>query len=582
MTIDAEPFQGKTWAITGTLPDMTRAQAAAALKERGAKVSKSVSSRTDVLVSVGYNPSQRKYFSSKELKARQNNVTIINEAQFAALLKGEPAHVVLALESKPDDRIEVSTHDALASFREIVYDAPTLDTWEAIWRLVDQCPPEDLPLVIDYVEGHLEAWPLTYEQPLDRRPQTPHLKPRTRFATRRLRQLPSEWLTDLFLGIDSPKLRLVRSANFMGAKMTGKIGLKVLECASLNNLVHINLGRNKLSGQFFKALRAATHLQSLKHLSLNHSNLGESAIKGLCGDATWRATHLDLRGAELKGQGLPLLLKSPCWASLEILNLGALRGRSHDPTRALADAPHIGRLRHLTLDHCRPISVANFRALMTQSHQLTHLRELNLVSDDITHEHIDALVEAHHIHQLETLSLSRKCSGPSVAALIGAPHTQHLKKLTLNGQHGVIEALASSQIKPRDLTISHGFHRAARHALLSSDLLTDVRALRLELDIDERSDARDFVIQLIQHPQLTHLEALTLMGVDVDDDILHTLIDAKDKLNTMHRFNIACRSHLNHASKAMARRLIAAASYNPPLQSRFKNQFYHVLRREDP
>ncbi|MEL6178352.1 MAG: BRCT domain-containing protein, partial [Myxococcota bacterium] len=160
---EGDPFKGKTWAITGAVPGMTRSEAFAELKKRGAKATKSVSSKTDVLVSQGYDPGDRVRLSNKEIKARQNDIPIINEKQFLALLKGEALEAVESMAPVAKPRKTVSTTDALVGFREIVHDEPSIKTWNTICELVDACEPDDLPVVIDYLDGHLSSWPVTYD-----------------------------------------------------------------------------------------------------------------------------------------------------------------------------------------------------------------------------------------------------------------------------------------------------------------------------------------------------------------------------------------------------------------------------------
>ena len=43
-------FSGKTFVVTGSLPDMTRTEASTQIKTRGGKVTSSVSSKTDYLI----------------------------------------------------------------------------------------------------------------------------------------------------------------------------------------------------------------------------------------------------------------------------------------------------------------------------------------------------------------------------------------------------------------------------------------------------------------------------------------------------------------------------------------------------
>ncbi len=72
-------FSGKTLVLTGTLESMTRSQAKKALERLGAKVSSSVSSKTDFLVA-GASP------GSKITKAHDLGVKILEESEFAQML----------------------------------------------------------------------------------------------------------------------------------------------------------------------------------------------------------------------------------------------------------------------------------------------------------------------------------------------------------------------------------------------------------------------------------------------------------------------------------------------------------------
>lgn len=72
-------FAGKTFVLTGTLHKYKRAEAAEMIKERGGKVTDSVSKKTDYLL-VGDDP------GSKLDKARELGVQVLNEMQFEQLL----------------------------------------------------------------------------------------------------------------------------------------------------------------------------------------------------------------------------------------------------------------------------------------------------------------------------------------------------------------------------------------------------------------------------------------------------------------------------------------------------------------
>ncbi|MGR4869820.1 NAD-dependent DNA ligase LigA [Variovorax sp. LARHSF232] len=76
-----KPLAGKTFVITGTLPNLSRDEAKDKLEAAGAKVAGSVSKKTDYLVAGAE-------AGSKLDKAQELGVTIIDEAQMLALLPG--------------------------------------------------------------------------------------------------------------------------------------------------------------------------------------------------------------------------------------------------------------------------------------------------------------------------------------------------------------------------------------------------------------------------------------------------------------------------------------------------------------
>lgn len=76
------PFFGKTLVFTGTMPTLGRAEAKTMAQDVGAKVSVSVSKKTDYVIAGAE-------AGSKLEKAQQLGVTVIDEAEFLRLLKGE-------------------------------------------------------------------------------------------------------------------------------------------------------------------------------------------------------------------------------------------------------------------------------------------------------------------------------------------------------------------------------------------------------------------------------------------------------------------------------------------------------------
>ena len=73
------PLEGKTVVLTGTLPELTREEAAALVKSAGGKVTNSVSKKTDYVVA-GENP------GSKLAKAEKFGTEILDEAGLRELV----------------------------------------------------------------------------------------------------------------------------------------------------------------------------------------------------------------------------------------------------------------------------------------------------------------------------------------------------------------------------------------------------------------------------------------------------------------------------------------------------------------
>lgn len=76
------PFFGKTLVFTGTMPTLGRAEAKTMAQDAGAKVSGSVSKKTDYVIA-------GEEAGSKLDKAQQLGITVIDEAEFLKLLRGE-------------------------------------------------------------------------------------------------------------------------------------------------------------------------------------------------------------------------------------------------------------------------------------------------------------------------------------------------------------------------------------------------------------------------------------------------------------------------------------------------------------
>jgi DNA ligase (NAD+) len=75
-------FAGKTFVLTGTLPTLTRDEAAAMIEAAGGKVSGSVSKKTSYVLA-------GEEAGSKLEKAQQLGVPVLDEAEFRRMLAKE-------------------------------------------------------------------------------------------------------------------------------------------------------------------------------------------------------------------------------------------------------------------------------------------------------------------------------------------------------------------------------------------------------------------------------------------------------------------------------------------------------------
>ncbi|MFC7224724.1 NAD-dependent DNA ligase LigA [Halalkalicoccus sp. GCM10025322] len=82
---ESDEFAGRTFVLTGSLPDRTRAEATEAIERRGGSVTGSVSGNTDYLV-VGEEPG-----TTKREEARANDVPELTPDEFETLLEGREA-----------------------------------------------------------------------------------------------------------------------------------------------------------------------------------------------------------------------------------------------------------------------------------------------------------------------------------------------------------------------------------------------------------------------------------------------------------------------------------------------------------
>ncbi len=524
---NSDPFKGKMWAIASAVPGMSHVDVSKALQKRGARLSNTLTQRVDALVSAGYTHDKKSGFSDKELKARQYNIPIVNEAQFLALLRGETASEVEALGHAPEDNPKISLDDALTRLRGMAHEEPSYQVWQKTCKLLDQCSDEDLPMALDYIEGHLDRWPEVYAMEWGARVQQ-----------HQWRHLPAAWRRDMLAGRDNPRLRLVRIINLNSTRAPASAEPQALLGAkSLNRARMIDLGRNRPSAELLRALRSAKHLASLTHFYMGDMTLTEAACAALAGPATWSATHLSLRSANIESNGLAVALGGECWTHLRELNLHQQRQRNACPAQALADARHIAHLETLLLDY-NEISATGLKALMSTD-QLANLRELNLYGCRLGPAHIDALTEAHHLTHLRRLKLGELTTATQMNDLMNAAHLEGLQTLSFDARNNNgVTALAASSLRPRELSITQNLTEENVAALLGSRALEKVERLNLNMNFRSHELNLRLGCMFLSHRSMQGVTSLNMSSVPIDNAVLKILLHEGQHLGQLQRLGL--------------------------------------------
>jgi uncharacterized protein (TIGR02996 family) len=207
-------------------------------------------------------------------------------------------------------------------------------------------------------------------------------------------------------------------------------------------------------------LAASPHLHRLQSLRLALSQLDPEHVREACA-APW-ANRLTVLQFDNRGPDAPpgpfggMVATSPRLARLEQLALFRT-GETAESLAALAGAPHLGSLRHLSLawHELAPVAavLAHARglpslvhlglygcglddagvALLAASSFLARLRRLNLTENDVSDIGAIALAGSPHVSNLIALNLTsrRPLTDRGVRALLESPHLSGLRYLWL-------------------------------------------------------------------------------------------------------------------------------------------------------
>ncbi len=520
-------FKGKTCAVTGTLKTMKRSEAQAKLKAVGAIITKSVSSKTDYLIAGSA-------AGSKLDKARMRGVTVLNEDQFLAALEGKKVQDVEALATVPEPVEEVDLGAALVEFRQLAYGTPDAKVWKQICDLMDRCPDATLPMAVDYVDGLIDRWEGKHSM--------------YDYGNRKgddVRVAPYAWIEQIMLGKDSPRWQLIRSMNCHNTKLTGKVAQNMLEVPSLTNLQALHVGRNNLSGTFYKKLRTCPRMASLTHLSMAHNRFKSPHAKAWQGPSALKSLrYMSVHSGRFDEQEhFETFIKADAWADLEELDLGycnlrqgaaALAGSAikalkkldisgnstgSDAAATMLSAPGLRTLTSLNTYH--NTLKGDGAAVLAQAPFLKTIEYLNISYSSIGADNAQKLIANLTNPAIHTLILSRARLGTNGAvALANATHMTHLTELGLyeNGIKDVgmlailgakhLANLTSLQFGENPITV------ATLEGIVEATHLTKLNNIHL---YNCARLSEDDLLVLTEAPHLKSLTSISLPRQDYSD-----------------------------------------------------------------
>jgi len=368
-------------------------------------------------------------------------------------------------------------NNTLTRLRDLLFEDPHPAAWAAIVEAIDASPtPGDRGLVVEYVAGHLDAWP------------------------DELRAAPEDWWHAR--QDDEPV-----------------VGWELVRCLDLSH----NRYRTPRAKRFLKS----KHMRDLPALLLAGSNLTSQGLISLAHNKNIdHLTTLDISNNPIRTvRGLAPLIDSK-----NLLNLKTLRLRNNDlKSNAIAELVNallIDNVTELDLSGNR-LLIAGTRAVVN-SNRLQHLQALWIEDAGMSDKTARLFARASNLPALRRLHAGRNNLGPGgLAPLAAGPLLAQLEQLDVS----------HNGLGPADVDALLG--RAAANLVrvdLAHNTVGDTGCQRLaeaqRLDALRRLDLRANVITslgalaLATAPWLHQLERLDLRGNAVEPDGRQALLHA--------------------------------------------------------
>ena len=139
-------LNGAVCVLTGRMKSMTKAEATQRLRAAGARVTSSVSAKTDFVVVA-------EQWTNVHTSAKAMGLPVLSEAQLAALLDNQEIDV-----EAPGESADRSINELLGEVRSIMQGTPNTEMWHALIKVLDACQERDVHLLTEYIDGYIARW----------------------------------------------------------------------------------------------------------------------------------------------------------------------------------------------------------------------------------------------------------------------------------------------------------------------------------------------------------------------------------------------------------------------------------------
>ncbi len=287
-------FKDKRVVLTGRFSN-TKDAFTKELEALGAKVTKKVSSRTQILIT------GKVTGGAEYLNAKNAGATILTEAQARAFLNGEEPEI----EETVEQQGTISLHELIGTARSILAQPPSVENWHTLTGLFDQCRMEEHQPLSDLIHSYIQSWSYRTMAGLSGTCILPkHIEEGKyslsyqvdRYQTNHeVRVAPLDWVGELAQGVDSAKYNLIHALDLRYSKIPNRTVKKLLEHPQLNNVERLYLTHFKpLDQSLTLAILNSKRLTHLNYLALY--DVDETAAHVLCISAE---SHLELKTLDI-------------------------------------------------------------------------------------------------------------------------------------------------------------------------------------------------------------------------------------------------------------------------------------------